>query len=309
MKIEIFQTHQTKIIIFFVVLIFSTIVMIKSKYKLKGNNEGEIKFFLYQRDECPHNYYPKRKIEPTEESNGMIVFSCGLCNNEYIESIPKLNKNDYDIKILERNCQHGKGKRYILKKNKEIYYDVTDNKTLLHSIYGHKCELCHQNVGEFNFQKYSDVICAGYPRLYKLSNYWNNTWLLGGDNGTILCRRSEDEGIHWSEPVNVSNFPNHICSNVDFFELSNHEILCTYRVIGKYSLDPDIYYNRKIYSSISKDGGKTWDDLGLVVDNFDLAKQLGKTKYEAYYIHIQEVTYKFGFFEPFVSLINLQIFL
>jgi len=281
--------------------------MIKSKYKLIEKNEGEINFFLYQRDECPHNYYQKRKIDPTEEANGVIVFSCALCNNEYIESIPKLNKNDYDIKILEKNCQHGKGKRYILKKNKEIYYDVTDKKTLLHSIYGHKCEICHQNIGEFNFQKYSDVLCHGYPRLYKLSSYWNNTWLLGGDNGTIICRRSEDEGIHWSEPVNVSNFPNHICSNVDFFELPNHEILCTYRLIGKYSLDPDIKYNRKIYSSISKDGGKTWSDLGLVIDNFELAEQLGKTKYDAYYIHIQEISYKFGFYEPFVSLINNEV--
>jgi len=307
MKKEIFKAHQMKIIILFFALIFSTIIMIKSIYILEKKYESEKRFFLYQKDECPHNYYQRRKIDPTEKTNGMIVFSCGLCNNEYIESIPKLNKNDYDIKILEKNCQHGKGKRYILKKNKEIYYDVTENKTLLHSIYGHKCELCNQNIGEFVFKKYSDVICDGYPRLYKLSNYWNNTWLLGGDNGTIICRRSEDEGINWSDPVNVSNFPNHICSNVDFFELPNHEILCTYRVIGKNSLDPDIKYNRKIYSSISKDGGKTWGDLGLVVDNFELAEQLGKTKYDAYFIHIQEISYCFGFFEPFVNLINNEV--
>ena len=311
MKIKKFQIQSKKKILKLIILALAFIIIVAYKSILKRKNKGKIKVskypFLYNKEECSHNYYQKRKIEPTEETNGMIVFSCGLCNNEYIEIIPKLNENDYDIIMLKTNCQHGKGKRYISKKKKEIYYDITDNKTLLHSIYGHKCEVCHQNIGEFIFEKYSDIICDGYPRLYKLSNYWNNTWLLGGDNGTILCRRSEDEGIHWSNPVIVSNFPNHICSNVDFFELPSHEIICTYRLIGKYSLDPDINYNRKIYSSISKDGGKTWENLGLVVDNFDLAEQFGKTKYDAYFIMIQEINYKFGFFEPFVSLINNEV--
>lgn len=79
------------------------------------------------------------------------------------------------------------------KKEYETFLWKTDNIRLTHSTYGNKCSICHQNIGEFNFQILSDVFCDGYPRLYRLSNYWNNTWLLGGDNGTILCRRPQDE--------------------------------------------------------------------------------------------------------------------
>ena len=48
---------------------------------------------------------------------------------------------------------------------------------------------------------------------------------MGGDNGTILCRRSQDEGHSWSNYTIVSNLPDYSCSNVDFFEFPNHEIL------------------------------------------------------------------------------------
>ena len=70
-----------------------------------------------------------------------------------------------------------------------------------------------------------DVFCDWYPLLYRLSNFWNNTWLFGGDNGTILCRRSQDEGHSWSNPTIVSYLPDYSCSNIDFFEFLNHEIL------------------------------------------------------------------------------------
>ena len=70
-----------------------------------------------------------------------------------------------------------------------------------------------------------------------MSEYWNNTWLLGGDNGTILCHRSQDKGLTWSTPSIVSNLPNHFCSNVDFFELPNHDIICSYRAIGNPSIN------------------------------------------------------------------------
>ena len=175
-----------------------------------------------------------------------------------------------------------------------------------HTIYGSKCSVCNKNIGEFDFHKLGDLYCYGYPRLYRLSEFWNNSWLLGGDNGTILCYRSNDEGLSWSEPSKVSNFPNYFCSNVDFFELPNHDIICSYRALGNPTFnDPNIKYNRKIFSSLSKDGGRTWEDLGLIIDNFILAKRLGKTKKEAFEAVIHEPNV--GFFEPFVQYFNNKI--
>ena len=278
---------KQKIIFYLKILIFLfylLLLIIKSSHK---NCQLENKYLL-ENDTCHHNYYINKKIEPTEENDGKIFFICGFCGNQYIEAIPKLNGENYIIKQLTNNCKHGKGKRFIYRKKKEIYYEITDNNTFQHSIYGEKCKYCNQNIGEFKFEKIGDIICDGYPRLYQLSKHWNNVWLLGGDNGTILCRRSEDMGKHWSEPVNISNFSNHICTNVDFFELPNHDIICSYRPIGKKIEDPNIKYNRKLFSSISKDGGKTWKDLGLILDNFILANQLGKTKEDAFNACIYE---------------------
>ena len=68
------------------------------------------------------------------------------------------------------------------KKNKKnIYeiYDSTDNNIELHSIYGSKCSKCHRLVGEFDFKSLGPLKCTGYPRLIRLSNYWNNNWILG----------------------------------------------------------------------------------------------------------------------------------
>ena len=129
---------------------------------------------------------------------------------------------------------------------------------------------------------------------------------MGGDNGTVLCHRSNDEGLTWSEPSIVSKFPSYICSNVDFFELPNHDIICSYRAIGNSSIKRNnIRFNRKIFSSISKDGGKTWKNLGLIIDNFILAERLGKTKNEA--IKAIKNYNKAGFFEPFVQYFNNKI--
>ena len=255
---------------------------------------------------CKHNYYKVKEIDPTEESEGKIHFICSLCGKNKTEEIPKLNDFNYFIQILKANCEHGNGKRYISRKDKSRIYEKTDNIRVNHKIYGSKCNVCNRNIGEFDFHRLSNLYCYGYPRLYRLSEYWNNTWLLGGDNGTILCHRSNDGGLTWSQPSIVSNFPKHSCSNVDFFELPNHDIICSYRAIGNPSYkDPDIRYNRKIYSSISEDGGKTWNDLGLIVDNFILAKRLGKTKQEALNAVIHESNV--GFFEPFVQYFNNKI--
>ena len=255
---------------------------------------------------CKHNYYKIKEIDPTEELEGKTSFICGLCGKIKTEEIPRLNDHNYFVQFLKANCEHGNGKRYISKKDKYRIYEKTDNIRVNHKIFGSKCSVCNKNIGEFDFHRLSDLYCYGYPRLYRLSPYWNNTWLLGGDNGTILCHRSNDGGLTWSQPSIVSNFPKHFCSNVDFFELPNHDIICSYRAIGNPSYnDPDIRYNRKIYSSISEDGGKTWNDLGLIVDNFILAKRLGKTKQEAINAVMHESNV--GFFEPFAQYFNNKI--
>lgn len=71
--------------------------------------------------------------------------------------------------------------------------------------------------------------CPGYPRLYRLNNYWDNIWLLGGnmDDGKIIVRRSKDNGKNWGEPISITFYPDYICSNVNFFELKNHDIICS----------------------------------------------------------------------------------
>lgn len=178
----------------------------------------------------------------------------------------------------------------------------------IHSIYGENCKKCHKLIGEFKFKNYGNIICPGYPRIYRLSDYWNNTWLLGGniEDGKIYVQRSNDEGLNWDNPLPISFYPNHICSNVNFFELQNHDIISSYRAIGNLSSDnPDIKYNRKLCSSISYDGGKTWENFGIIVDNFELAIKLGKTKEQAYEACSNEN--KIGFFEPFVENINGDI--
>ena len=281
----------------YLLIVFNIFVLLNPNF----NYKIYLLFYL-----CKHNYFKIKEINPTEEADGKIYFTCGFCGNNKTKEIPKLNEKNYFIEELKANCEYGNGKRYISKTDKSKIYEITDNIRLNHSIYGSKCNICKKNVGEFNFRKLSNLSCYGYPRLYRLSEFWNNSWLLGGDNGTILCQRSYDEGLTWSEPSQVSNFPNFFCSNVDFFELPNHDIICSYRAIGQASNDNnDIKYNRKIFSSISNDGGKTWKDLGLIIDNFVLAKRLKKTKKEVIDKIVHEST--IGFFEPFVQYFNNKI--
>ena len=196
-------------------------------------------------------------------------------------------------------------KNYIHELDKS--YQNSKNNKCKHTIYGEKCSKCNKLIGEFKFQSIGQLICPAYPRLYKLSNYWNNTWLLGGnDNNRVICRRSTNMGESWSEPSLVSQFPDHICANVDFFELSNHDIISSYRAIGNnLNNNDEIKYNRKLASSISHDGGITWENLGIIIDNFELAIKLNKTKEVAINACRQEE--RIGFFEPFVEMINNKI--
>jgi len=200
----------------------------------------------------------------------------------------------------------------ILDDNEKIYNN--DNRIfktkdeIFHTIYGEKCNKCHRLIGEFKFKNFGKIICPGYPRLYRLSNYWNNIWLLGGnmEDGKIYVQSSNDEGINWDNPIPITFYPNHICSNVDFFEMNNHDIISSYRAIGNLSSDnPEIRHNRKLCSSISHDGGKTWENLGIIVDNYELAIKLGKTKEQAMEACSNE--FKIGFFEPFIENINGDI--
>ena len=183
---------------------------------------------------CSHSYeYSKIEKFPTEREEGKKMYLCKFCRKVYYETIPKLNKDNYKIENLTSNCENGNGIRYF----SEIHgkYELTDNITQLHTIYGKKCNECHKLIGEFDFKTLGPLKCTGYPRLIRLSEQWNHNWLLGGNYGSkVGCRISKDEGLTWTEPIEISQFPNHICSTIDLFELPNHDILSSFRAIGRF---------------------------------------------------------------------------
>ena len=229
----------------------------------------------------------------------VLIYIILLLKRSFLEDNQLNNKISYNSKE-KKNVNTKNGNNY-REKSKDDYKN-------LHSIYGEKCLKCNKLIGEFNFKKYGEIKCLGYPRLYKLSDYCNNIWLLGGnaDDGNIYIRRSKDKGLSWSEPILMTHYPNYTCSNVDFFELKNHDIISSYRAIGNLSSsNPEIKNNRKLSSSISHDCGETWENFGDIIDNFELALKLGKTKESA--IKACEEEFKIGFFEPFVEKINNNI--
>lgn len=226
-----------------------------------------------------------------------------ISEKNYSNIISKFEEKNYNNKNLNLNYELDNNTKRIYKNIEAI-----NNKNFLHSKYGEKCGICKNLIGEFNFRNYGEMKCPGYPRLYRLSNYWDNIWLLGGnmDDGKIIVRRSKDNGKNWGEPISITFYPDYICSNVNFFELKNHDIICSYRAIGNLSsFNPEIKHNRKLCSSISHDGGKTWENLGDIIDNFNLAIRLGKTKESA--MKACENEFKVGFFEPFIENINDNI--
>ena len=232
-----------------------------------------------------------------------------LYNNSYknVKNINNQNNVNSQFQYSEQSKQNIFHKRVLQFNSKNNKTENICNEDL-HSIYGDNCKKCHKLIGEFKFKNFGKIICPGYPRIYRLSKYWNNTWILGGniEDGKIYIQRSYDEGLNWDSPTPITFYPDHICSNVNFFELKNHDIISSYRAIGNLtSVNPDIKYNRKLCSSISYDGGKTWENFGVIIDNFELAKKLGRTKEEAYEACFNE--FKIGFFEPFVEDINGDI--
>ncbi len=248
---------------------------------------------------CEHNYHIVYKTNPTEETAGEIKYQCGLCGDSYTDQIPLLNEENYTVTSLTTSCNHGAGHKY----ESETYgvYEITDNTRTEHSTYGGVCSVCNELVGEFVFKDHGTQTCLGYPRLYKLSEHWNNAWLLGGDNGRIMVRRSTDGGQSWSSEIGVSYLPEYSCANVDFFELANHDIICSYRAIGK-DVSQDVEFNRKLHFSISHDGGVSWVDGGDIVDNYQVAESKGVNKGDTIY-HMGRET-RLGFFEPYMELIN-----
>ena len=255
---------------------------------------------------CKHLYeYSELEKQPTKEEEGRKLYVCKHCRNKYSEIIPKLNEQNYKVEYLTSNCENGNGVRYY----SELYgeYYITDKKKKLHSIYGNKCNKCHKLIGEFDFKSLGPLKCTGYPRLIRLSDFWNNNWLLGGNFGnSVGCRISKDQGVSWSNPIVISKFPDHICSNIDLFELPNHDIISSFRAIGKFDNENEnIKYNRKLGCSLSHDGGYSWENVGSIIDNFELAHKLGFTKREA--LNAVRDENKIGFFEPFVMLLNSEI--
>ena len=261
-----------------------------------GNNSSDIP--EEQVEKCREPYYHlDKKLDPTEEKDGYIIYQCAVCGYKKEEVIPKLSSENYDVEEITYNCIHGNGKRY----TSEIYgtYEVSDDMRSKHTVYGDVCEVCGHLVGEFKFSDFSTPVCAGYPRLYQLSEYWENTWLLGGDNGRIVLRRSYDQGKTWSKEDIIASMPGYACANVDFFELPNHDIICSFRAIGNISSTKN---NRKIHYAISSDGGETWIDGGDIVDNFLLGISLGYSENEV--TTAMTLKNNIGFYEPYVDYIN-----
>ncbi len=286
-----------------VIILFSTIFALAACGTANSNSNadgsstnGSESSSSITHDDCDHNFHVDRKVKPTETSAGEIVYQCGICGDFKTVIIPKLDNQNYTVTDLIANCIHGNGRRY--ESVEYGTYEVTDDVRTPHSGYGVECEVCHELVGEFNFEKLTSTSCGGYPRLYQLSDYWDNKWLLGADNGTIMCRTSLDNGITWGKSKKVSDMSSFSCANVDFFELPNHDILCSYRAIGTNANQ----YIRKLHFSISHDGGESWDDGGDIVDNYELAEQYGKS--EDLVTSAMSIEGRLGFFEPFVGLIN-----
>ena len=281
-------------------LIFLSIFLLSAcsanpKDNIPSESEGP------QSEQCQEPFYHlDRRLDPTEEKDGYILEQCAICGYMKKEIIPKLSSEHYEVEEVTYNCIHGNGKIY----TSEQYgtYEVTDNMRSKHKVYGDVCETCGHLVGEFKFSNLSGQVCGGYPRLYQLSEFWDNAWLLGGDNARIFVRKSVDQGQTWSKSEVASFSDGFLCANVDFFELPNHDILLCYRAIGNLSDTKNI---RKLRFSISSDGGETWVEGGDIVDNYEVAEALGYD--EDAVTNTMKSHNDIGFYEPYVDFINNKI--
>ena len=76
---------------------------------VKLNNAKHLK---YNTKNCKHSYeYSKLEKIPNKEEDGIKMFMCKYCRKKYFESIPKLNKKNYNLENLTSNCENGNGIR------------------------------------------------------------------------------------------------------------------------------------------------------------------------------------------------------
>ena len=309
--IILFEQSLIPAILFIFKISVILIQCIASYYSLKNNKLSTIKENIFYNDNyISKNFknvikYGETLKFPTEKDEGIKMSIGKHYGNNFYAKFQKMKKDKHTKEETTFEKEFGNFVKYYSDLNRKNWIEI--DKTHFHSIYGSKCEECNKLIGEFNFKSLGELKCSGYPRLIKLSSYWNNYWLLGNNFGnSVGARISKNQGLSWTLPSEISKFPEHICSNINLFELPNHDIIASFRAIGK-SDNPniDIKYNRKIGSSISHDGGYTWENIGSIIDNFILSEKLGKTKEEA--IEAVENDVRIGFFEPFVFNINNKI--
>lgn len=168
-----------------------------------------------------------------------------LIKNEY-KYIEKTFKHNFIINNEFNESEYFNVKK-IFKENDNIYLNLNyENFNGSISLSNEKTKANINNlVGNFNFRSVSKLRCPIYPRLYQLSNYWDQSWLLGGNNkeGKIYIRISKDKGNNWSNKIPITFYPDYVCSNINFYELINHDIIISYRAIGNFSSkNPEIKY-------------------------------------------------------------------
>ena len=133
----------------------------KSEKISSGSSEEE------QVEKCREPFYHlDKKVDPTEEKDGYVIYQCGMCGYKKEEVIPKLSNEHYHVEEITYNCIHGNGKRY----TSEQYgtYEVSDNMRSKHTIYGDVCEVGGHRVGEVKFSNRSTTAFAADPRLHQL---------------------------------------------------------------------------------------------------------------------------------------------
>ena len=175
--------------------------------------------------------------------------------------------------------------------------------THVHSTYAGYCEECNKLINGLEFKKSTITTMprGGYPRIIRLKN---GNLLYGVDGPEMKSYISEDNGKSWIGPSVFSFRPNHDVANSDFFEMDNGDIIACYRAVNPHDSYEDIKYNWGIQSSISKDGGYTWSELGQVAatDDTDDYPDLDKVKYI-----INNKKDHGGLWEPFVCQCNGKI--
>lgn len=244
---------------------------------------------------CAHNNKNAIEIsEPTEESNGKGTYYCLDCEKEVVLDIPKLTSADYKVSKKKATCTKPFTTTYASEKYGT--YEVYKGDKLFHTSNAGRCDYCGELINGLEFfpeYKRKITTTGGYPRLYELKD---GTWLCGYDTGKIFVQRSFDDGKTWSNPVQASFYNDAVCANVDFFELENGDILCSYRAIGGTDT-----YRRAIYSSISHDKGVTWEKYNTVVSNYELGYDANKVR------SVMQSHGGVGFYEPYVDLINGKV--